>query len=66
MLEDDTDLYLLFQVMKQKYIPAWDQWIWQLRIRNGNNIEVWLIFSVAELSVISFCYSTLKEMLKTA
>lgn len=66
MLEDDTNLYLRFQVMKQKYIPAWGQWIWQLRICNGNNIEVQLIFSVAELSVISFCYCTLKQMLRTS
>lgn len=67
MLEDDTQLYLQFQVMKKKNIPAWQHWIWQFRIRNSNNIEVQVIFSVAELSVFTFCYCTLKKkVLKTA
>lgn len=61
MLEDDTDLYPLFQVMKQKYIPTWHYWIWQFSICNGNNIEVQVIFSVAELSGFTFCYCTQKS-----
>lgn len=61
MLEDATDLYPLFQVMKQKYIPAWHYWIWQFSICNGNNIEVQVIFSVAELSGFTFCYCTQKS-----
>lgn len=62
MLEDDTNLYPQFQVMKQKKaISAWDHWIWQFRICNSNNIEVQMIFGVAELSVFTFCYCTLKK-----
>lgn len=60
MLEDETDLYPKFQV-KQKYIPAGHYWIWQFRIRNGNNIEVQVIFNVAELSGFTCYYCTQKS-----